>query len=108
MGLGRAAQVGLTVATGAGVVGGMLMQARVEATRTNERNFNYTMIGHTFVPLPRPEALQSLGAFAGAGALAAAGTKLASLSGPLHGAGMVMQGVGLGYMAGTAAVFIMP
>ncbi|MCW2920738.1 MAG: hypothetical protein JWL76_612 [Thermoleophilia bacterium] len=96
------------VATGAGVVGGMLMQARVEATRTNERNFNYTMVGNTFVPLPRPEALQSLGAFAGAGALAAVGTKLSSMGGALGGAGTVLQGVGLGYAAGAAAVFIMP
>ena len=108
MGPGRAAQVGLTIATGAGVVGGMLMQARVESTSHQGRSYEYAMLGSTFVPLPRPEVQQSLAAFAGAGALAAGGTKLAQVGGALGGAGMVMQGVGLGYAAGTIAVLVMP
>lgn len=84
------------------------MQSRVESTRHQGRSFNYTTIGTTFVPLPRPEVVQSLGAFAGAGALAAGGTKLSSAGGALGGAGAVMQSVGLGYVAGTALVLLMP
>jgi hypothetical protein len=108
MGPGRAAQVGLTIATGVGVVGGMLMQARVEATRYQGRSFEYTMLGDTFIPLPRREVQHSLAASVGAGALAAAGTKLAGTSGALRGVGMAMQGIGGGFLAGEAAVFIMP
>ena len=109
MGTGRLGQAGLAIATGAGVVGGMLMAARVESSRTGRPSYEYTTIGDAFIPLPRTEVQQDLGALAGAAVIGGIGTKLAgTTTGPLRGAGLAMQSLGLGFGAGNLLVLVMP
>lgn len=108
MGTGRLGQAGLAIATGVGVVGGMLMAARVESSRTGRPSYEYTTIGNEFIPLPRTEVQQDIGALAGAAVIGGIGTKLAGTTGPLRGAGLAMQSLGLGFGAGNLLVLVMP
>ncbi len=106
MGPGRAAQVGLAVATGAGLVGGLLTQNHAERTRPHGRSFEYTTVGNAFIPLPHKATQQNLLAMAGAGVVAGVGTRLAGHAGALGGAGLVLQGAGVGFLVGETMGFI--
>ncbi len=102
--------VGTTVKYAAGgalalgaAVGGAVMHERVRATSGDP--YSGTLLRNGWV-IPRREVLENLGAWAGAGTLMAAGSKLEGRGGAIGmvGAGAFM--LGAGFMAGQVASFI--
>ena len=96
MGTGRAATIGFGAVTLGGLVGGVLMQDRVERSgRLPYYQRDYVKYGW-----PRREVLENTAAWAGAGALAWGGFKLEARGGALGPAGIALSGAGMGFMAG--------
>ena len=88
--------VGMGAATLGGLVGGLVLQTRVEESgRLPYYERDYVKFGW-----PRREVLENAGAWAGAAALTAGGFRLEERGGRLGTAGAAMTGVGLGFMAG--------
>lgn len=79
-----------------GMVGGLVMQDRVEQSgRLPYYDRDYVKFGW-----PRREVLENTAAWAGASALAWGGFKLEARGGALGPVGVVASGAGLGFMAG--------
>jgi hypothetical protein len=94
--------IGMGALTVGGMVGGLVLQARVEESgRLPYYERDYVKYGW-----PRREVLENSAAWAGAGALTWGGMNLAERGGRLETAGGAMSSVGMGFMAGQVMGFV--